>query len=413
MSSKIRLEAAQPDAAPRLTARRGGPFWSYGFRPFFVLAACAAIGTLIVLVAGFAGTSSGVADALPLARWHGHEMLFGFVGAAIAGFLLTAVPSWTGTKAVSGAPLGALAALWLLARAALSPWLGLQVTPWTLLSPLFFLALGAVLSVPLVRKRNYRNFQFLLLLALLGAADLLFVAAQFGWVAAPPFDPLRFAANVVLLLIAVVGGRIVPLFTRNALVQRGEQSSIVPTPWLERASLAAVVAVILVDLIRPETAFAGTVAAVAAVLLTVRVSRWRGYRTLQMPIVVILHAGYAWLPIALALKSAWLLLHAPWAANWLHALTAGAFGTMILGVMTRVALGHTGRPLVVARPISVAYVLVILGAGLRVAGPALAPSLFVPLLFAAAVLWGGAFLIFLVVYWPILSASRVDDAAAR
>jgi uncharacterized protein involved in response to NO len=412
MSSKIQLEAAQPDSTPRVAARRGGPFWSYGFRPFFVLAACAAIGTLIVLVAGFAG-ASGVSDALPLARWHGHEMVFGFVGAAIAGFLLTAVPSWTGTKAVSGAPLGALAALWLLARAALSPWLGLQATPWTLLSPLFFLALGVVLSVPLLRSRNYRNFQFLLLLALLGAADLLFVAVQLGWVAAPPFDPLRFAANVVLLLIAVVGGRIVPLFTRNALVQRGEQSSIVLIPWLERASLAVLVAVILVDVIRPETVFAGAVAAVAAVLLGSRVSRWQGYCTLQMPIVVILHAGYAWLPIALALKSAWLLLHAPWAANWLHALTAGAFGTMILGVMTRVALGHTGRQLVVARPISVAYVLVILGAALRVAGPTLVPSLFVPLLLAAALLWGGAFLIFLVVYWPILSAPRADDAAAR
>ena len=99
MSSKIQLEAAQPDSTPRVAARRGGPFWSYGFRPFFVLAACAAIGTLIVLVAGFAG-ASGVSDALPLARWHGHEMVFGFVGAAIAGFLLTAVPSWTGTKAV-------------------------------------------------------------------------------------------------------------------------------------------------------------------------------------------------------------------------------------------------------------------------------------------------------------------------
>jgi uncharacterized protein involved in response to NO len=205
----------------------------------------------------------------------------------------------------------------------------------------------------------------------------------------------------------------VPLFTRNALVQRGEQSSIVLTPWLERASLAVLVAVILVDVIRPETVFAGAVAAVAAVLLGSRVSRWQGYCTLQMPIVVILHAGYAWLPIALALKSAWLLLHAPWAANWLHALTAGAFGTMILGVMTRVALGHTGRQLVVARPISVAYVLVILGAALRVAGPTLAPSLFVPVLLTAALLWGGAFLIFLVVYWPILSAPRADDAAAR
>jgi uncharacterized protein involved in response to NO len=403
---KVRL-----DTVTRPAAGYRGAFLSYGFRPFFVLAACAAIGTLVVLVAGFAGARN-VTDALPLARWHGHEMVFGFVGAAIAGFLLTAVPTWTGTKPVSGAPLGAIAAVWLLARVVLSPWLHLQATPWTLLSPLFFLVLGIVLSVPLVRRRNYRNLQFLLLLALLSAADLVFVTTQLGWVETPPFDPLRFAANVVLLLIAVVGGRIVPLFTRNALVKGGQECSIAPTPWLERASLAAVVAVIVVDVVRPQAPLAGVCAGAAAALLALRLSRWQGHRTLRMPIVWILHAGYAWLAVALALKSAWLLVQVPWGANWLHALTAGAFGTMILGVMTRVALGHTGRELVVGRSIAAAYLLVMLGAALRVAAPAVAPSLFVPVLFAAAALWGAAFLLFLVVYWPILWAPR-PDAAAR
>ena len=323
---------------------------------------------------------------------------------------MTAVPTWTGTKPVSGAPLAVIAAVWLLARAALSPWLQLQATPWALLSPLFFLVLGVMLSVPLVRTRNYRNFQFLLLLALLCAADLVFVATQLGWVETPPFEPLRFAANVVLLLIAVVGGRIVPLFTRNALLKRGQQCSIAATPWLERASLAAVVAVILVDVVRPQTPLAGVCAGVAAALLAARLCRWHGHRTLGMPIVWILHAGYAWLAVALALKSAWLLVQVPWAANWLHALTAGAFGTMILGVMTRVALGHTGRDLVVGRPIAAAYWLVTLGAALRVGAAAVAPTLFVPVLFAAAALWGAAFLLFLVVYWPILSAPRTDAA---
>ena len=383
---------------------------SYGFRPFFLLAAAAAASTLLMLFSGLIlGTWPG--DALPLARWHGHEMLFGFVAAAIAGFLLTAVPTWTGSRPVSGWPLAALAALWLMGRASMSPWLGMQGTPWMLLDALFLPALAVALAVPLVRSRNYRNLQFLLFLALLTAADVLFLGAHSGWFAPPPFDPLRFAANLVLLMIAVVGGRIIPLFTRNALLKSGAQCAITPLPWLDRASLAAVAAVVLVDIVRQDSPLAGWLAGLAALLLAARLSRWQGYRTLRMPLVWILHAGYGWLVVALLLKSVWLLGQAPWAANWLHALTAGAFGTMTLAVMTRVALGHTGREMAVATPIVGAYVLVILGAALRVAGPIALPAYYLQLLSAAIAFWAGAFLVFLIVYVPILIAPRPDERA--
>jgi len=382
--------------------------FSYGFRPFFLLAAAWASFALPALLVGLAlGAWPG--EALPLARWHGHEMLFGFVAATIAGFLLTAVPTWTGSRPISGLPLAGLAVLWLAGRAVMSPFAGLHGTPWLLLSAAFFPALGAVLAVPLVRARNYRNLQFLLILALLAGADALFVSVQLGWLAPPTFDPLRFAVNLVMLLIAVVGGRIVPAFTINALLKAGERCVFTPRPWLDRASVTAVAAVVGVDILRPDSALAGGLAALAAALLAARASRWNGRRTLTMPIVWVLHAGFAWVCVALALKAVWLLAHAPWAANWLHALTAGAFGTMILGVMTRVALGHTGRELVVARPIVASYVLVIAGAALRVVGPTALPAHYVQVLATAGALWSAAFVVFLAVYLPILIAPRPDQ----
>jgi uncharacterized protein involved in response to NO len=380
-----------------------------GFRPFFLLSALYAIAALAAVLGALA-FGAWPSDALPLGRWHGHEMLFGFVAAAIAGFLLTAVPTWTGTPPIRGGLLAALAGLWVLGRVVMLPWLALHGTAWTLVDAAFFPALALSIGSALVRARNYRNFQFMLVLFVLALADAWFLAAASGLLAPPAFDPLRLAANLVMLMIAVVGGRIVPLFTRNALAARGVRCTFAPLPWLDRAALAAVVAVVAADVVLPNTRIAGWLAALGAVLLAARMSRWHGHRTLSMPIVWILHAGYAWLPVALALKAVWLLSAAPWAVNWLHALTAGAFGTMVLGVMSRVALGHSGRPLVVARPITAAYLLVIAGALLRVAAPTVLPEHYVAVMVAALCAWAAGFALFLVVYTPILIAPR---AAAR
>ena len=386
-------------------ARGSGAAWlSYGFRPFFLLGAAWAIVTLAALLAAFLG-GAWPADAPPVARWHGHEMLFGFVAAAVAGFLLTAVPTWTSSAPVSGAPL---AALFLAGRAVMSPWLGLHDTAFVLLDVLFFPAVGTAIGIALIAARNYRNFQFMLLLAVLAIADALFHAAALGWVAPLPFDPLRLAANVVMLMIGVIGGRIVPLFTRNALLRERIKVPFAPLPWLERASIAALAAVVIVDVADPDTPLAGMLALAAAALLALRLARWHGHRTLRMPIVWILHAGYGWVVLALALKAAWLLAGAPWAMNWLHALTAGAFGTMILGVTTRVALGHTGRALAVGPAIVAAYGLVIAGALVRVFGGVLFPAQALNAIAAAAVLWAAAFAIFLFCYVPILIAPRAD-----
>ncbi|MFS8606713.1 MAG: NnrS family protein [Gammaproteobacteria bacterium] len=343
-------------------------FLSYGFRPFFLLCGAWAIVPLAVLVAVLVGMPWN-AEALPLFRWHGHEMIFGFVAAAIAGFLLTASATWTGTPPIAGGRLAALALLWLAGRFVVSPMTGLHSTAAVLVEIAFLPVLGAMLAVPLVRTRNVRNYPFLVILALLAAADALFHAIALGLVRPPPFDPLRFAANLVMLIVAIVG-------------------------------------VVAIDIVAPESLAAGLAAAASAVLVAAQLARWEGFKTIRMPIVFVLHVGYAWIAIALALKALWILAGAPWAVNWLHAQTAGLFGTMILAVATRVALGHTGRPLVVRPAITVAYALVAAAALVRIFGPALLPLGAVHVLACAAVLWAAAFGIFLVVYVPILFAPR-------
>ncbi len=335
-------------------------------------------------------------------------MIFGFVVSIIAGFLLTAAPTWTGTRAVSGLPLVGLALLWIAGRVVMHPLAHLYSVPAAVVELLFIPALAAALAVPLIRTRNLRNYPFLVMLGLLFGADLLFHGRQLGWLDALPFDPLRFAVNIVMLMIVLVGGRIIPAFTRNALLGRGQCSAIRAAPRLEALSLAAVVAVIVGDLAVPGSAAAGVLAALAAVLLAARLAKWEGLRAIRMPIVFVLHVGYAWLPLALALKAVSLLGHISWAANWLHGLTAGAFGTMILAVTTRVALGHTGRPLVARPAITAAYLFVVLGAALRVFGPVALPLGYIHIMVCSMLVWSAAYLVFLVIYLPVLVWPRLD-----
>ncbi len=381
--------------------------FAYGFRPFFLLAGIWAVVPLAT-VAWFLHSGTWPADDIALFAWHGHEMIFGFAAAAICGFLLTAVPSWTGTPRVSGMPLAGLVALWIFGRIESFPLAASSQPVAELLAMGLFPALAAVVGIPLVRARNYRNLPFLAFLGALFLADLMFQAPRFDWIEHAPFDALRFGVNVVLLMVVVVGGRIVPAFTRNTLISMGRSAPIASRAWLDRSAIAAAVTVVLADTFAPATQLAGAVAAVAALLLALRLSGWSGRRALDVPLLWVLHLGYAWLVLGLALKALWLLGGFGWAANWLHAITTGAFGTMILGVMTRATLGHTGRNLAISKPIVVAYLLVSLAAALRIWGPWLEPERYWPMLALAVVAWIGAYAIFLLLFGPILLARRVD-----
>ncbi len=339
-------------------------------------------------------------------QWHAHEMIFGFVVAALAGFLLTAVASWTAQRGFAGPPLMVLVAIWLGGRIAMAPGLGVPQPLAAAMDLAFLPAVAFAVAPSLIRAGNVRNFPLVAFLVLLFAANLLFhapdLATRLG------VRGLTLAVDTILLMVVLVGGRIVPAFTGNALRTRHPDARIAPFGWVDRAALAAAATVLLVDLITPEGRLAGAVALIACVLHAWRLSRWQGWLTRGMPIAWVLHVAYAWIPVGLGLKALWLLWQFPVGAVWLHALTAGAYATMILAVMTRAALGHTGRPLVAAKPIVAAYLLVTLAALTRVFAPVVAPAMPQVTWTVAGTLWITAFLLYCAVYAPILSRPRAD-----
>jgi len=374
----------------------------YGFRPFFLLAGIHAAAALPWWLAMLYLGAPPPAGLVPLA-WHAHEMLYGFAAAAVAGFLLTAVPSWTGRRGYAGAPLAALALLWLAGRLATSLIGPPGSLPVAVIDLAFLPALALTLLPALSREGKRRNLVFILVLALLFASNL-----QFHVEGAASAAPLRLGLNTMLFLLTLLGGRILPAFTSAGLKARGLQLRIGHHPLLDRAALVAVTTVLAVDLLSPGGRLAGGVAAFGALLLALQLGRWRGYCCLGDPLLWVLHVAYAWLPVSLALKAA-ALFGLPLPGNaWVHALTAGAMATMIIGVMSRAGLGHTGRALIAPPPMPAAYLLLTAAALARVFGPLLY-SAATPLWHAlSAGLWCFAFLLFTVVYAPMLLRPRFD-----
>lgn len=390
-------------------AQRGRHFalLAQGFRPFFLLAGIWAL----LGVTLWAGALSGLSvpdGPLALVRWHGHEMLTGFVGAAIAGFLLTAVPNWTGRRGYAGAPLVIAVTAFLAGRIALLPGSPL---PIGIAAPIALLGLPTLLLLvlpSLVKAAQPRLFGPPLIVLVFWTGDLLMLGGEAGWWQAETWRLGQLlSANAALALVGLIGGRIVPSFTLNALRKTGRPAEPHPLPGVDRAAVLSLLGVVLVDLAAPDTMAAGVVAAVAALLVGLRLSRWHGLRTLRLPIVWVLHLAYAFVPLALATKAVFLLTGAPFAMHWLHLQGAGALALMIVAVMTRAALGHTGRDLVAAPATVAAYVLIPLAALVRAFGPAVCGPSLEPLMLAGA-LWVLGFACFLVVYAPVLLLSRPD-----
>lgn len=399
------VEMAQGERAPLSVGRRFALF-EYGFRPFFLLAGVHAL-VAIPLWLWMWMQGAAALPALPPMFWHGHEMLYGFIVAAIAGFLLTAVPSWTGARGFAGLPLVALVTVWVGGRVVFFAADALPLWVVGLVELSFLPLLAGLLAPPLLRSSN-RNTPLLAVIGVLWLLDAAFIASLSASDALLSQRVLRLAIDFVLILVTVIGGRIVPAFTGNALRRQGEAVEIIVRPWLEPIVIGVMVAVAIVDAIWPTSMASGVLAATAAVAQAVRLSGWRGMRMRGEPILWILHVAYVWLPIGLALKALWLLAGVSWATHWPHAFTMGVFGTMILAVMTRASLGHTGRPLAVSRAVAGAYLLLSTGVCVRVFGPALAILEYRWIVCAAGTLWALAFLIYTIVYLPILVGPRVD-----
>ncbi|MCU0838811.1 MAG: NnrS family protein [Rhodospirillales bacterium] len=354
-------------------------------RPFFLAAGIFPVVAMSLWLAAWSGRLHLTAT------WHGHEMIFGLGAAAIAGFLLTAVPTWIHRPPVQGLPLLALLLLWLIGRIAMligwAPWLDL----------LFLPTLAGVVGWGIVRARNVRNYPVpaLLLVLSLCNADYHFGDASRG---------LWLATLLVTAMIALIGGRITPLFTQNALRQSvGPEITCGTPPWLDRLAVPAVLAALAAEIAAPQTSWSGAAALLAAAILGARMLGWQTWRTVRFPILWVLHAGYAWVPVGYALIAISLLTDGMVPTAALHALSAGAMGVMILAVMSRAALGHSGRPLMTPRLTVIAYALVNLGAIIRMAVPSHGGIL------VSGLVWTAGYALFVIDYWSILTGPRLDS----
>ena len=377
------------------------PLLTAGFRPF-VLAA--ATWSMLALAAWLAMFSAGIdlPSRFDPMTWHIHEMLFGFIMAAVGGFLLTAIPNWTNRAPVTGAPLAVLAALWLLGRLAC---LTSAVLPgW--LAPVadlaFPLALEAVAARELLAVGNRRNYPLLAPVMVLAIANLLMHLQALG-VAIPIGLGWRLGIAAVSTLIAVIGGRIAPAFTRNWLRLRGIPDLPPPSGVLDRTALGALIAGMIGWTFLPDWQPIGVLLLIAAALNAARLAGWRGIATHPEPLLLILHVGHLWLVTGIALLGVSLLTDAVPVAAAVHALTAGAMGTMILAVATRATLGHTGRTLHADAATTTIYGLVSAAAALRVLA-AWPIDMQTDLIAVSGLAWIGAFGMFLVTYGPILLA---------
>lgn len=380
---------------------------TYAFRPFFLLAAAYALLSVLAWLAFlFAGLP------LPLGwsplQWHSHEMLYGFVTAAIAGFLLTAICNWTGASPLSGGRLLGLILLWLAGRIAF--WLAGWLPAWMVATVdlLFLPVLTLYVLKVLLAHGNRRN---LILVAALSALTLGNVLMHWGFTSGR-MDLLKLGQSlgldVITLLMVVIAGRITPAFSANWLrVQGGNPEWVIQSAWVTRLAIASVVVLLLVSLLPLPPAVVGAAALVAATINSLRLWQWAGWRVLREPLLWILHLAYGWIVVALWLRGFSAFSDSLSASLWQHTLALGGIGTLILGVMSRVAMGHTGRPLTLLPFGRLMYMAMIAATVFRVgaAGQWLDYRLGVTL---SALLWVLAFSLFLILYTPVLVRPRPD-----
>lgn len=374
--------------------------WRLGFRPLYLLAAIFSAVSVGLWALQLAGLLPNAYLDGPL--WHAHEMLFGYTLAVIAGFLFTAVRNWSGRPTPTGATLAAIAALWVMGRV-------LVLTPWGVAAAVanvaFPLAVAWGIGVPLWRARNKRNYFFVGLLVLMSAGIAGIHLAALGIVEMPPWVGVQLGLDVILFIMAVMAGRVVPMFTNNgAPGARARRSAHV-----ERAALGGVLVLLVADLFGLSGMPLAVLAAAVAIVHIVRLALWNTRATLRVPLLWVLHLAYAWIPVHLLLRAAGEVagVMRPLAV---HALTIGAIGGLTIGMMVRTARGHTGRPLIADHFETTCFVLIAAAAVVRVVCPLILPQHYLPSVFISATLWSAGFLLYTVRYWPILTRARADGA---
>ncbi len=384
--------------ARKMRAYQGPKILSRGFRPFFLSAglfAAIAMPLWVVMLSGgleLPGSLSGRA-------WHLHEMLYGYLGAVVSGFLLTAIPNWTGRLPVVGKPLAMLWALWLAGRIAMMFLATIPVLA-AIIDSAFLLIFSALLWREILAGKNSKNIPVCLIISLFALSN---VAFHIDWLTetSSAFAE-RLGLAMIAILISLIGGRVVPSFTRNWMMNQKLNPLPIGFDNIDKIGLAFGVVAALAWAAIPDFALTGIVFAIAALLYFYRISRWRGMACGGEWLVVILHIGYLWLPVWFTLMAVSIFWPDTLSqATALHALSAGAIGTMTIGVVTRATLGHSGQKLTADFWTKVIYLLIVTGALLRVLADWLPGDLMLTAAIAGA-LWTGAFAIFVVVYGPML-----------
>lgn len=386
-------------SAAQIRAYTGPALFSYGFRPFFLFGAAwsaLAVALWLPMLSGYL--------ALPTAfspiEWHVHELLYGYVPAVIAGFLLTAVPNWTGRLPVVGTTLAALFATWIAGRLAVLTSGIIGSAGAALIDLLFLTTFFIVAAREVIAGRNWRNVK-----TLTGVAAMLIGNATFhgeALTSRPPEHGIRIGLAATLMLIMVIGGRIIPSFTRNWLARRGAGRLPAAFDKTDLIAIGVSVAALMTWIAWPYDLLTAALAIAAALINTWRLVRWVGERTRHEPLVLILHIGFGFVPTGFGLLALSILAPAlVTSTGALHGWTAGAIGTMTLAVMTRASLGHAGRPLTASRAVQGIYLAVLVSASARiVAAFHLWQDLMLQL---AAAAWVAAFVGFVIVYVPLLA----------
>ncbi len=394
-------------SAQQIRAYTGPALFSYGFRPFFLFGAAWAALAMALWIPMLAGRISLPTHFAPL-DWHVHELLYGYLPAIVAGFLLTAIPNWTGRMPVVGLRLACLFALWCAGRVAvmISAWLGARLA--AVIDVSFLLALAAVIGREIIAGSNWRNLKVLLAIALLALGNAIFhLEASSAHVAG---YGMRIGVATAVLLVMLIGGRIIPSFTRNWLARRPAARMPVAFNTLDIIVMIESAAVLALWVVLPESVLTGWLAALVGGFNLVRMARWAGHHTSAEPLVLVLHVAFAFVPLGfLLLAMSVLLPQLIPPSGAVHGWTAGCVGLMTLAVMTRASLGHTGQALVATPRIRAIYVFALVSAAARIlAAFGLART---AMLDMAAACWVLAFGTFVWVYAPLLMRRRTRAAA--
>lgn len=384
---------------------------TYGFRPFFLAGAVQAGLMIGIWVPWFLGFIR-VPSAFPPTAWHAHELLFGYVPAIVAGFLLTAIPNWTGRPAIAGAPLAGLFGIWLAGRVAVALSEDLSPLAVALVATAFLAALVLVAGREIIAARDWRDLKIVAGVGVLAAAQVAFHYEVWRFGRAVYGDHLALA--VTMMLILIIGGRIVPNFTMNWVKRSNPGPTPAPFSTFDRISMVfaglALAAWVALPAVPATAPFVGGLLITAGAIHVLRQLRWVPHRTVSQPLVAVLHVGYVFVPVGFVLSGIAALYGMPAGAyGGIHAWGVGAIGVMTLAVMTRASRGHTGRPLK-APPLTVAIYLAIVVAAVSRITAAIVPQHTMVLMPLAGLFWICAFLLFVAAYGPMLLRERIDAA---